>query len=123
MEQSACQHCGLRLEYTRVHTGFNNTGYLYCDRDGALLVWDTFDPHYTGVVGEKHPWMLDSTDQERVEQALCPCPCGGHFGFDNPPRCSRCAAELSDLLPDRIYFADFGVRFDPSRDGLWSDSP
>jgi hypothetical protein len=117
--EAPCPHCRADLRFERVHTGFNNTGYAYCGVDGALLVWDTFDPHYVAVVGDQHPWTLDRKGRASVEAKLAPCPCGGRFGMANPPRCPRCAESTSDLVPDRMYFADFGHRLDPARDELW----
>jgi hypothetical protein len=119
MDESLCPSCRRTFRYQKVHSGFNNTGYAYCDSVGALLVWDTFDPQYTSLVGEQHPWTLDRRDQGRVESALQPCPCGGHFGMGNPPLCPRCGNGIRDLFPDPIYFLDLGRRFDPARDGLW----
>ena len=119
MEEAPCPTCNKPLRFEKVHTGFNDTGYAYCDRDGSLLVWDTFDPTYTALVGERHPWALDRNAEEQVERALEACPCGGRFGLHNPPLCAHCGHDLRALVGPPIYFADFGQRFDPGRDRLW----
>jgi hypothetical protein len=117
--EAACPHCRTDLRFEQVQTGFNNTGYAYCNLDGILLVWDTFDPKYVEVVGDQHPWTLDGLSRAAVEAKLAACPCGGRFGMANPPRCPTCNEPLRDLLPDRIYFADFGRRLNPALDHLW----
>lgn len=118
MVAATCPECNQILRYQLVHTGFNNTGYAYCDRDGALLVWEIFDPQYTAVAGDKHPWTLNHLEEVRVESAFHPCPCGGHFGMRNPPRCPHCRYGPAEVFTDPIYFVDLGRRFDPARDGL-----
>jgi hypothetical protein len=117
--EATCPHCHADLRFERFHTGFNNTGYAYCDVDGSLLVWGSYDPRYVAIVGEQHPWMLDAAGRASVEAHLARCPCGGRFGMANPPRCPRCTEPIRELLSDSIYFADFGDCLDPERDDLW----
>jgi hypothetical protein len=59
-----------------------------------------------GLVGftAKDALSRNRPDQERVESALKPCHCGGHFGMRNPPLCPRCGNGLRDLFPGPIYF-------------------
>jgi hypothetical protein len=118
---SPCPTCGPLVEWEQIHAGFNNSGYAYCGRDGALVVWETFDPKYAALVGEKFPWMLTCAEKRTVEESMNDCPCGGRFGMDNPPRCPECLAPLPDLRSDPIYFIDFGCQVDPS--ALWKPSP
>ena len=67
MDESSCPSCRRTFRYEKVHSGFNNSCYAYCDSDGALLVWNTFDLRYTSVVGERHRWTLNRDEQEQVE--------------------------------------------------------
>ena len=117
--EALCPSCNRAFSYEQVHTGFNNTGYAYCHLDGKLLVWDSYDPTYTSLVGRKHPWTLTHQERRIVEQALRPCPCGGRFGMDILPKCPHCLSELPDLLPDRMHFAVFDSYLDPTRDAMW----
>jgi hypothetical protein len=113
-----CPHCNRHIEAQQYHAGFSNLGFMYCDRDGALLTWDTYSVAYTAIVG-KHPWMLDAEEKRRVEGAILPCPRGGRFLFRNPPRCPQCNGEIAALLTDDIHFLVYGERFDADADGLW----
>lgn len=120
VEKSSCPSCDRTFRYQKMHSGFNNTGFAYCDTDGALLVWDTYDPQYTAIAGFRHPWTLNQRDQERVESALKPCPCGGSLGMRNPPRCPHCANGIQDLCPDPIFYVDVGRRLDSTKNRLWT---
>jgi hypothetical protein len=121
-DESSCPKCHRRLRYRKLHTGFNKTGFAYCGSDGALVVWEVYDPHYMSIVDLRQPWTLDRRDQERVEASLLPCPCGGRFGMCNSPLCPDCGHELQDLFSDPIYFIDFGERFDADRDEFWGST-
>jgi len=114
-----CPACGREFKYQRYHAGFGNQGYLYCDSSPTVLVWGSLEqPAYRDLI-DKHPWMLDRTEQKLVEQALAPCPCGGRFRFDAPPRCPHCRADISALVPDKIYYVDSGDNVDGDSQDRW----
>jgi hypothetical protein len=117
-----CPNCRHDLQYERIHAGFSDLGYMYCDRDEAVVTWDSYDRRYTSVVGEKHPWVLDDDDRGRGEAALGACPFGGTFSFRNAPRCPRCDGELPDLAVDPTYFVVLGRRLDAAKDRIWRES-
>ena len=94
---------------------------MHCDRDSTVLTWDSYDPSWTGLVGEVHPWMLTPEQKDAVEGAAPECPCGGRFRFLNQPRCPHCAAEVPSLSPGGAYFVVLGDRLDAT--GTWSTEP
>jgi hypothetical protein len=91
---------------------------MYCDRDEAVLTWDTYNDRYKRIAN-KHPWILTHVEERAVEASVKPCPCGGRFAFANPPRCPSCHTELRDLVPDPIYFVVTGKRVDGDEVGAW----
>lgn len=117
---TACPACHGTLQYERIHAGFSNLGYMYCDQDETVLTWDAYDPRYTRVIDE-HPWMLANDERANVEGALGPCPFGGAFKFRNVPHCPNCRAELPTLAVESVYFVVLGRRLDASKDSLWRD--
>ena len=117
---SPCPICHRNLQYERIHAGFSNLGYMYCDEDETVLTWDAYDPHYTRV-SDKHPWSLDDDERARVEAALRPCPFGGSFSFRNLPHCPNCGAEVPTLAVEPEYFVVLGRRLDAAQDSVWWD--
>jgi hypothetical protein len=115
--QRLCTHA---LQYQRLHAGFSNEGYLYCDRDDTVLTWGTYNPHYTRRV-DALPWMLTDDEKSVVESAIKPCPCGGRFAFANPPRCPYCHLARPDLVLDATYFVVVGRRLDGDTEAVWVD--
>jgi hypothetical protein len=117
--RALCPHCGREFEYERYHAGFSNEGHMYCDRDETVITWDAYSPAYSKLTSE-HPWMLDSVDQGRVEQALKPCPNGGRFAFANPPLCPFCRESVAYLVPNGEYFIVTGRRVDADAEDMWT---
>jgi hypothetical protein len=115
-----CPICHRNLRYERIHAGFSNLGYMYCDQDETVLTWDAYDPRYTRVI-DKHPWMLDDDERASVEKALRPCPFGGSFSFRNLPHCPNCGAQLPTLAVQPVYFVVLGRRLDAAQDSVWRD--
>ena len=115
-----CPSCQRTLRYERIHVGFSNLGYMYCDQDETVLTWDAYDPRYTRII-DKHPWMLDDNERASVERALCPCPFGGSCSFRNVPHCPNCDGELPTLPVEPVYFVVLGRRLDASKDSMWRD--
>lgn len=99
----------IKLKQKRMyHAGFSNLGFLYCNTCTSVLEFGVYNPHYTKIVGDKHPWSLNQKEKRNVENHLRPCPCGGKFEFDLEPRCPFCNGSLKSLLPSDIYFIEIG---------------
>jgi hypothetical protein len=116
---SACrQVTSIPQEYP-FHAGFSGVGFLYCDSFPAILVFGTYNRKYTAIVGDKHPWSLDSAEKKRLEDALKPFRRGGRFRFGAPPRCPACNEPLPDLLKDDVHFVKLGEFVDADKDDVW----
>jgi hypothetical protein len=120
VSEAVCPHCSKPVNCPQYHTGFSNVGVMYCDIDGHLLLWSTYSPTYTAIV-DKHPWMLNTEEKQRVEAALKDCPLGGRFSFDAVPRCFHCGGDLSGLVKDPMHFLMCEPNFDADRDNLWKE--
>jgi len=106
----SCKHCGevTNLEQPHpYHAGFGNEGFLYDDAGTCTLVWSSFDPDYTQLIGQKHPWTLTSEEQRKVEEALAAAPNGGRWRFSNPPRCASCGKPIGRPITEDIYYLLF----------------
>jgi hypothetical protein len=114
-----CRHCGHEIEFERYNARFGDQGFMYCDSDPTVVTWSSYDRTYSRLSGDTHPWMLDDQQKILIEDAILPCPNGGHFRFDANPRCPRCNAELSELRDDPAYFVIMGSRVDGDRVPVW----
>jgi len=101
------------------HQGFGNVGFLYCDSCPTLVVFSSFDPSYTDMVGQVHPCMLSSFKKRRVERKLNSCSCGGRFRFKAVPRCPLCKEPIPSILADSIHCIETGKRFDGEKERIW----
>ena len=117
-----CSVCGqvtkIPQEYP-YHAGFSGRGFLYCDSHSAILEFDPYNPKYTEIVGDKHPWSLNDEEKKRVEEALKPYSRGGRFRFNALPRCPFCNEPLRDLLKDDIHFVEIGEVIDADKEDVW----
>jgi hypothetical protein len=106
-----CEACGKDNAFAqpnRYHAGFGDQGFLYNDAGNLTLVWGSYDPAYTELVGKVHPWMLTEAQRSILENALVPAPTGGHWRFANPPRCMHCGAPIGDpLSAHNIYYLKY----------------
>src|SRR5258708_6847015 len=114
-----CGQRGTSMEFDRFHAGLGDEGYMYCDRDATVITWSSFDPTYSSMVHNTHPWMLTDAEKRIVEAAIIECPCGGRFRFGNPPLCPHCSGDLSDLAPEPIYYVVLGRRIDGDVSPAW----
>jgi hypothetical protein len=117
--RATCLHCGREFSYERFHAGFSNLGYMYCDEDETVITWSTYNPAYIQIIHDKHPWVLDRKEQQKVEASLKPCPYGGCFSFDNPPLCPFCHESVAFLVQGKEYFIVTGRRVDGDREDVW----
>jgi hypothetical protein len=106
-----CEACGKDNAFAqphRYHAGFGDQGFLYNDAGNLTLVWGSYDPAYTELVGKMHPWMLTEVQRSRLEDALIPAPTGGRWRFTNPPRCMHCGAPIGEPISSRnIYYLKY----------------
>lgn len=119
-----CPNCKSRFEIDQpypYHAGFSNVGFLYCECCPAMVTFHTYDKHYTGIVGDKHPWDLNEVERRKIEESLKPCPNGGRFRFNAYPRCPVCNEPMPDLLQDRMHFIQTGEVFDSASIGIWDE--
>ena len=116
---SACSQITKVAQEYQFHAGFSNRGFLYCDSFPAILEFDTYNPKYVAIVGDKHPWSLNSEEKRRVEDALKPCRNEGRFRFDALPRCPVCNQTLPDLLKDEMHYVEIGDVIDADKEDAW----
>ena len=117
-----CAACGqtttIQQDYP-FNAGFSSRGFLYCDSNSAILEFDTYNARYTALVGDKHPWSLNSEEKACVESALKPYAEGGNFLFGALPRCPKCNATLPELLDDEMHFVEIGKVIDADKEDVW----
>ena len=105
-----CSNCQHGIEFDQpyaYHAGFGNQGFLYDDAGTCTLVWSAFDPAYVALVGECHPWALNSEQQELVETHLKRAPQGGAWRFSNPPRCPSCSEPIGEAITSSIHYFSY----------------
>ncbi len=124
MKKYRCKSCGSEVEGKgRFHTGFNDTGFLYCDRDSTVLTFSSFDPMYEAIAGMVHPWTLAEERKadilKAVEDHIVDCPCGGRFSFENPLRCPVCGGVFSEPMSGNIYFVVLDRHLDGEQMNVW----
>jgi hypothetical protein len=88
-EIARCGHCGQETHFERFNARFGNQGFMYCDSDPTVVTWNSYDPEYSELSGDSHPWMLDAAVKARIEAAVIACPNGGHFRFTALARCPK----------------------------------
>jgi hypothetical protein len=115
-----CPVCSCTFEYERFNARFGNQGYMYCDSDPTVLTWNAYDPAYSTLSGNTHPWMLDEHQMTDVEEHVIACPSGGHFRFAALPRCPNCNSELEALHTDPAYFVVIQSRLDGDKVQIWT---
>jgi predicted nucleic acid-binding Zn ribbon protein len=82
--EAVCKTCGAKFE---VMEGPGMRGMpLHCDRCGKEKWWEFLQPI-----------DLDSPMTK-------PCPCGGEFRSDAPPRCSSCRSSDIEHDPDGVSY-------------------
>ena len=117
-----CSSCGQTTTVPQdyqFHAGFSNRGFLYCDSYPAILEFDTYNPKYTAIVGDKHPWSLNAEEKRRAEGNLKLYGEGGRFRFGALPRCPACNEPLTDLLKDKFHYVEIGKVIDGDKEDVW----
>jgi hypothetical protein len=99
-----CSHENRFEQPYAYHAGFGNQGFLYNEAGNCTLVWNSYDPAFSALVGPRHPWSLDAEARRAVEEALRPSPKGDRWLFDNPPRCMACGAPIGGSMLRDIYY-------------------
>jgi hypothetical protein len=122
-EIARCGHCGHEIYFERFNARLGNQGYMYCDNDPTVVTWSSYDPEYSKLSGDSHPWMLDAAMKVRIEAAVIVCPMGGHFRFNALPRCPNCHLELPELSSDAACFVVVADRVNGERGSIWREPP
>jgi hypothetical protein len=119
IECPVCHQTFHTAQKQQYHAGFSNEGFLYCDSCPNIVVFSSYNPRYTHIAGNRHPWTLTEADLPLVESHLKPCPCGGHFRFAAAPRCPLCNASIREILRDSMHYVETGRRFDGDKEDVW----
>lgn len=92
---TTCLDCQRSIPAKLLHLGFSDTLALYCSRCEAVLLIDLFNTNLRDLFpprqipqGDYGVWEIPYW--EKIEALFHACPCGGHFGYLNPPRCPAC---------------------------------
>jgi len=114
-----CHH-KIKADYPDIiHSGFDDSGFLYCDKSGDLLTWSSFDPRYVQLVGQIHPWALSKEQKSIVESSLIRCDCGGTFAFAATPRCPVCNHTIPEISIDDIHWIRLKNHIDGRKTNIW----
>jgi hypothetical protein len=86
-----CELCGANFSYYLIHSGFNDSTYVYCDTCGrtAVLSLLTMERRLGRL-----PELVVPIPNE-LERHLASCGCGGRFLASGVPRCPVCRESLS----------------------------
>lgn len=103
-----CINCGRFVRARSYHLGFSDLLALYCSScEGVLLVGtdvdyrDLLPPRDRLSQGDYGSWELPYW--QTIERLFAPCPCGGSFGYLNPPRCPHCHAPIAgDVFAGKV---------------------
>jgi len=116
-----CSYCKRPIQLKGpYHAGFSNEGFLYCDKDATVLIFDSFNRYYNRVVPNKHPWMLTTKEKQAVEHHLKPCQCGGIFKFGNKPRCPYCKKLIREFV-DSMHYLIIGKKVNGNKKSAWKN--
>jgi hypothetical protein len=120
-----CPSCEKNIPIQGIyHAGFNDEGFLYCNRDLTVLTFSIYDETFIKLAPDRTPWPKDAIaplnkeEQGSIERQLKSCPCGGTFSFRNQPRCLYCHASLASLV-DSIHYVIFNRRISGEKEQIW----
>jgi len=119
-----CKNCHKEIKVNQkyfYHAGFSDEGFLCCNKCTTILLFSSYDDYYSKLVNDKHPWVLNIKEKEKVERELIKCPCGGRFLFKNKPRCPFCNKPIQNLLPAKIYYVILGKIIDGDKEIIWKN--
>jgi hypothetical protein len=117
-----CPNCHQKInsEYPDIiHSGFNDSGFLYCDKTGDLLTWSSFDKKYIELIGQTQPWQLSTKQKAIIESSLKACDCGGRFLFSATPRCPNCNSPIPGILNDNIHWVRLKKHINGTKQNIW----
>lgn len=118
-EIARCANCAHELAFERFNARLGNQGYLYCDSDATVVTWNSYDPTYSRLSNDTHPWMLNARGRMLIERSIIACPNGGRFRFSAQPRCPFCLVELPHLNADPAYFVVLAARLAGEHEQIW----
>ncbi len=111
---------------TAYHGTMSDEGFIYCDRDGAVITFCIYDRTYREVSGEGgFPFNLTKAQKVAVEKRLISCPCGDKFSFDNHLKCPVCGGVLSRPMT-RTHAEEaviIGWHIDANQTWIWTHKP
>ena len=110
--QVECPSCSASHEFAQpypYHAGFGDSVFLYNRTGNRTLVWGTYDPVYTSLLGAKeNAWNPSAAVCAYLEAQLPPSPAGDPWGFAYPARCQQCGAVLRAAMADgEIYYLEY----------------
>lgn len=114
-----CPSCKRKIADKQYHKGFSGLGILYCEKKSATLKFNTYNPNYVKLVGDKHPWSLNTEEKHKVEQHISPLPSGDRFLFDAHPICPYCNFNLQSVLEDEMHYIEVGYVIDADIEDVW----
>lgn len=118
-----CKTCEQQVEGERYHAGFSDIGFLYCNKDSTVIIFNAYDSTFEKLVGDILPWTLveenDRVKMELIERNLINCPCGGKFYFDNSLICPICGGEFSEPMAKNIYVFVLDQEIDGEKQNVW----
>lgn len=97
-----CPKCREEFEAEAIHSGFNDSEFLYCGACHRVAVLNIYSPksRLLLTLGNEAlwAWRTSAEDKRAIEAALERCPCGGVFSFDAKAKCPRCLQALGSPL-------------------------
>lgn len=117
-----CPTCKVRTVVDQpepFHAGWNDEGFLYCEKCPEIVVFSSYDPFYSALVGSKQPWVLAQNEKRAVEEHIRLSSCGGRFRFGAQPRCPHCNEPLSGILPTSLHYLAIGSKIEGA--AVWTN--
>lgn len=124
MKIHLCNFCKYQIiiDYPNIiHSGFNDSGFMYCDNCPNILTWSIYDRNYEKLVNGKVPWLLNDSEKNLIEESVIKCESGGNFRFSAKPRCPNCNNIISEILSDNIHYIILKKEFNGEKLNIWKN--
>lgn len=100
--RAICPNCNGIFALETIHSGFNDSEFLYCDHCHRVAVLNVYSKKSGLLIslGKKvlWGWRTSPEDSRKIEEALEPCFCGSRFTFAAKPKCPKCLHDLKSPL-------------------------